>query len=112
MHKQYPALSAVVMCRWKRNELRKSALQDSGLVRTVGSCTYAQRRVTLMPQAIARARDALSNDQAECYIAHLVGARTAACSEGCGLCNNRFSSKVFCVSGASDGTMYMYILFA
>ena len=38
---------------------RKSALQGSGLVRTVGPC--AQRRVTLMPQAIATARDALSN---------------------------------------------------
>ena len=29
---------------------RKTALQGSGLVRTVGSC--AQRRVALMPQAI------------------------------------------------------------
>ena len=35
---------------------RKSALQGSGLVRTVGSC--AQRRVALMPQAIDTARDA------------------------------------------------------
>ena len=42
---------------------RKSALQGSGLIRTVGPC--AQRRVALMPQAIARARDALSNDQRE-----------------------------------------------
>ena len=39
---------------------RKSALQGSGLVRTVGPC--AQRRVALMPRAIAIARDALSND--------------------------------------------------
>ena len=39
---------------------RKSALQGSGLVRTVGPC--ARRSVALMPQAIARARDALSND--------------------------------------------------
>ena len=39
---------------------RKSALQGSGLVRTVGPC--AQRRVALMPRAIATARDALSND--------------------------------------------------
>ena len=39
---------------------RKSALQGSGLVRTVGSC--AQRRVALMPLAIARA---LSNDWCE-----------------------------------------------
>ena len=37
----------------------KSALQDSGLVRTIGPC--AQRRVALMPQSIARARDASSN---------------------------------------------------
>ena len=42
---------------------RESALQDSGLVRTVGS--YAQRRVALMPRAIATARDALSNDWRE-----------------------------------------------
>ena len=39
---------------------RKSALQGSGLVRTVGPC--AQRRVALMPWAIATARDTLSND--------------------------------------------------
>ena len=39
---------------------RKSALQGSGLVRTVGPC--AQSRV---PRAIATARDALSNDQRE-----------------------------------------------
>ena len=39
---------------------RKSTLQGSGLVRTIGP--YAQRRVALMPQAIATARDALSND--------------------------------------------------
>ena len=37
---------------------RKSALQGSGLVRTVGSC--AQRRVALMPWAIATARRILS----------------------------------------------------
>ena len=42
---------------------RKSALQGSGLVRTVGPC--AQRRVALMPWAIATARDALSNDRRE-----------------------------------------------
>ena len=34
---------------------RKSALQDSGLVRTVGLC--AKRRVALTPQAIDLARD-------------------------------------------------------
>ena len=39
---------------------RKSALQGSGLVRTVGPCV--QRRLALMPRAIATARDALSND--------------------------------------------------
>ena len=39
---------------------RKSVLQGSELVRTVGSC--AQRRV---PQAIARASDALLNDRRE-----------------------------------------------
>ena len=42
---------------------RKSALQGSGLVRTVGPC--AQRRVALMPRAIATARDASSNDRRE-----------------------------------------------
>ena len=42
---------------------RKSALQSSGLVRTVGPC--AQRRVALMPRAIATARDALSNYRRE-----------------------------------------------
>ena len=42
---------------------RKSALQGSGLVRTKGPC--AQRRVALMPRAIATARDALSNDRRE-----------------------------------------------
>ena len=42
---------------------RKSTLQGSGLVRTKGPC--AQRRVTLMPRAIATARDALSNDRRE-----------------------------------------------
>ena len=101
---------------------KRSALQGSGLVRTVGSC--AQRR---MPQAIARGRDALSNDRRKSAvrfemtaeqalmlateprakqearsvfvipvnspvatfeqsenitIAHLVGARAVACSEG------------------------------
>ena len=35
---------------------RKSVLQGSGLVRTVGPC--AQTRVVLMPWAIATARDA------------------------------------------------------
>ena len=39
---------------------RKSTLQGSGLVRIVGLC--AQRRVALMPRAIATARDALSNN--------------------------------------------------
>ena len=38
---------------------RKSALQGSGLVRTLGA--GAQRRVALMPRAIATARDVLSN---------------------------------------------------
>ena len=44
---------------------RKSALQGSGLVRTVEPC--AQRRVALMPRAIATARDAFcrSNDRRE-----------------------------------------------
>ena len=42
---------------------RKSTLQGSGLVRTVGPC--AQRRVVLMPRAIVTARDALSNDWRE-----------------------------------------------
>ena len=42
---------------------RKSVLQGSEFVRTVELC--AQRRVALMPQAIARARDALSNDRSE-----------------------------------------------
>ena len=42
---------------------RKSALQGSGLVRTVGLC--AQIRLALMPRAIATARDALSNDRHE-----------------------------------------------
>ena len=37
---------------------RKSALQGSGLVRIIG--LYVQRRVALMPQAIATARDVLS----------------------------------------------------
>ena len=40
---------------------RKSPLQGSGLVRTVGPC--AQRRVALMPRPIAIARDALLNDR-------------------------------------------------
>ena len=40
---------------------RKSTLQGSEVVRTVGLC--AQRRVALMPRAIATARDALSNDR-------------------------------------------------
>ena len=44
---------------------RKSALQGSGLVRTVGPC--AQRKVALMPQAIELPRDALSNDQRESF---------------------------------------------
>ena len=42
---------------------RKSTLQGSGLVRTVRPC--AQRRVALMPRAIATARDALLNDRHE-----------------------------------------------
>ena len=36
----------------------RAALQGSGLVRTVGPCV--QRRVALMPRAIATASDALS----------------------------------------------------
>ena len=46
----------------------RAALQGSGLVRTVGPC--AQRRVALMPRAIATARNALSNNRresAECF---------------------------------------------
>ena len=39
----------------------RAALQGSGLVGTVGPC--AQRRVALIPRAIATARDALSNDR-------------------------------------------------
>ena len=31
-------------------------------------------------------------------MAHLVGARAAACSEGCGLCNNRYRFKVHVTS--------------
>ena len=44
---------------------RKSALQGSGLVRTVGPC--AQRKVALMPWAIATVRDVFcrSNDRRE-----------------------------------------------
>ena len=44
---------------------RKSALQGSRLVRTVGPC--AQRRVALIPRAIATARDAFCrwNDRRE-----------------------------------------------
>ena len=42
---------------------RKSALQGSGLVRTLGA--GAQRRVALMPRAIATVRDALSNHRHE-----------------------------------------------
>ena len=41
----------------------RAALQGSGLVETEGPC--AQRRVALMPRAIATARDALSNDRRE-----------------------------------------------
>ena len=37
---------------------RKSALQGSGLVRTVGPCAHSR-----VPRAIATASDALSNDQ-------------------------------------------------
>ena len=46
---------------------RKSALQGSGLVRTVDVEPRAQRRVALMPRAIATARDAFcrSNDRRE-----------------------------------------------
>ena len=50
---------------WAAWAERKSALQGSGLVRTVGPCT--QRRVALMPRAIATARDALSNESAVCF---------------------------------------------
>ena len=42
---------------------RKSALQGSGLVRTLGA--DAQRRVASMPRATATARDALSNHRRE-----------------------------------------------
>ena len=40
---------------------RKSTLQGSGLVRTVGPC--AQRKVALMPRAVTTARDVSSNDR-------------------------------------------------
>ena len=42
---------------------RKFSLQGSGLIRTIALC--AQRRVALLPQAIATARDALLNDWRE-----------------------------------------------
>ena len=42
---------------------RKSALQGSGLVRTVGPC--AHKKVASKPRAIAIARDELSNDRHE-----------------------------------------------
>ena len=42
---------------------RKSTLQGSRLVKTVGPC--AQRRVALTPRAVATARNALSNDRRE-----------------------------------------------
>ena len=45
---------------------RKSALQGSGLVRIIGPC--AQRRVALMPQTIARTRDALLNDRCKSFV--------------------------------------------
>ena len=49
-------------CCYKRTAWaeRKSALQGSGLVRTVGPCAQSG-----VPQAIATAKDALSNDQCE-----------------------------------------------
>ena len=53
-------MSPVAMNARHARVKRKSTLQGSGLVRTVGPC--AQRR---MPQAIELARDALSNDQHE-----------------------------------------------
>ena len=43
---------------------RKSALQGSGLVKTVGPC--AQRRVALMTRAIATVRDAFSRSNDRC----------------------------------------------
>ena len=47
---------------------RKSTLQGLGMVRTMGPC--AQRRVALMPWAIATARDVFcqSNDRRECAV--------------------------------------------
>ena len=44
---------------------RKSALQGSGLVRTVGPC--AQRRVALMPRAKATARDAFDRRESTAF---------------------------------------------
>ena len=52
---------------------RKSALQGSGLVRTVGPC--AQRRVALMPRAIATARDA--------FQCRMIGAKAPRVSKAC-----------------------------
>ena len=52
---------------------RKSALQGSGLVRTIGLC--AQRRVALMPRAIATARDAY-------FVDRTIGAKAPRVSSG------------------------------
>ena len=74
---------------------RKSALQGSGLVRTVGRC--AQSRAALMPWAIATAIDALLNDWRESAARferpaklHGTGASHRASSEARG--------DVFCLS--------------
>ena len=74
------------------NAERKSALQGSGLVRTVGPC--AQRRVALMPRAIGTARDALLNDWRE-SAACLKGASHRASSEARGeVCSLSYLSVV------------------
>ena len=56
---------------------RKSALQGSGLVRTIGPC--AQRRVALMPLAIATAtaRDAFCRSNDRCVAPRVSRGRLA-----------------------------------
>ena len=68
---------------------RKSALQGSGLVRTVRLC--AQRRVALMSQAIATARDALSNDRR--YKASRISRGLAAPAKQALVASHRASSE-------------------
>ena len=114
----------------------RAALQDSGLVRTVGPC--AQRREALASghRPIATARDALSNDRAKVprvskgllsrrglfiavsspvatfkqsknvAIAHLVGA--ACFAKGCRLCN-RFHLRMRTVLMGNLGHLDVYV---